>query len=304
MRIPSALAILLPLTAVALVAQPAGAAPGSLPDVASGHRPGPDILYAPPATAPQLTNAAPFAAPPILVSGATAYRNGEFLYQDFLYDDHGADGGQRDPNDPRTRGDLFSDPDGTYTYPTDSRYAGNAADLVEFRVKPLGDATAFRITLNTLKDASLVAGTIVIGTSAAPVALPHGANATAPGRYFLTWHGTSADLLDATGAAVGATAPSVGVDMTRRQVTISVPHADWTPQGVVRLAAGVGLWDTAAGKYLIPQNSADATHAGGAGTLSNPEAFFNVAFRSAEPTPQVGDVAGTAIAAAWWRDHD
>src|SRR2546425_12416824 len=55
-----------------------------------GPRPGPDILYAPGATAPQLTNAGVWKAAPILVSGASAYRSGEYLYQDYLYDDHGA----------------------------------------------------------------------------------------------------------------------------------------------------------------------------------------------------------------------
>ena len=55
-----------------------------------GPRPGPAILYRPLAIAPQLTNAGIWHAPPILVSGTTAYRDGEFLYQDFLYDDHGA----------------------------------------------------------------------------------------------------------------------------------------------------------------------------------------------------------------------
>ena len=49
-----------------------------------------------------------------------------------------------------SEGDLFSKPNGTYTYPTGPGYANNAADLVELRVKPLKRATAFRITLNTL----------------------------------------------------------------------------------------------------------------------------------------------------------
>src|SRR5882762_8480817 len=92
-------------------------AAGSLPGVDSGHRPGPDLLYAPAASAPQLTNAGIWRAPPILVSGATAERSGEFLYQDFLYDDHGARQAP-DPADPRTAGNLFSRPNGTYTYPT------------------------------------------------------------------------------------------------------------------------------------------------------------------------------------------
>src|SRR5919197_3791240 len=127
-----------------------------------GPRPGPDILYAATATAPQLTNAGVWKASPILVSGAGAYRSGEYLYQDFLYDDHGAREAP-DPNDKRNPGDLFSKPNGTYTYPTDPAYANNAADFVELRVKPLVDATAFRVTLNTLKDPSLMAFTIGIG---------------------------------------------------------------------------------------------------------------------------------------------
>src|SRR2546423_1355309 len=80
-----------------------------------GPRPGPDILYSAPATAPQLTNAGIWQAQPILVSGAGAYRGGEYLYQDFLYDDHGAKENP-DPNDPRTGGDTFSRANGTYTY--------------------------------------------------------------------------------------------------------------------------------------------------------------------------------------------
>src|SRR5437763_10373259 len=107
-----------------------------------GPRPGPDVLYAPAASAAQLENVGVWTAAPILVSGASAYRGGEFLYQDFLYDDHGA-AGAPDPTDPRSAGNTFSKPNGTYTYPTAAAYAANAADLVEFRVKPLADATAF-----------------------------------------------------------------------------------------------------------------------------------------------------------------
>ncbi|HEY2603148.1 MAG TPA: glucodextranase DOMON-like domain-containing protein [Thermoleophilaceae bacterium] len=286
-----------------VVAAPAGAATGSLYSGA-GPRPGPDLLYAPAADAPQLTNSGIWKAPPILVSGASAYRDGEFLYQDYLYDDHGANGGVPDPTDPRISGDTFSQPNGTYTYPSDPVYAGNAADLVELRVKPTATATAFRITLNTMKDPSLVATTIAIGDSATPQQFPHGAGASAPAQWFVTVHGQTADMLDAASGKAAATAPSVSVDSTRRQITVLVPHSDWNPgNGTVRLAAGTGLWDTAAGAYLIPQQAADATHPGGAGTLSKPTAFFNVAFRSGEPMPDATDPVGTATNAAWWRDQ-
>jgi hypothetical protein len=276
-----------------------------------GPRPGPDILYAPPTTAPQLTNAGIWSAPPILVSGATAYRGGEFLYQDFLYDDHGAQG-QFDPADPRTAANLFSKPNSTYTYPTDPAYASNAADLVELRVKPLADATAFRLTLNTMKDPSLVAASIAIG-GAPGIALPfpHSANVKAPADLFLTVHpdGSGAMTADLATAATGTPAPgpvpTVTVDRSRRQIEVRVPHASWNPGSqVVRLAAGVGLWDKAAGKYLLPQPAADATHPGGSGSSPAPAAFFNVAFRNDEPVPAIGDVFNTAKSPAWWRDKE
>ena len=59
--------------------------------VTSGPRPGPDILYEPPADAPQLTRTPVSGARSRSSSPAPrAYRDGEFVYQDFLYDDHGA----------------------------------------------------------------------------------------------------------------------------------------------------------------------------------------------------------------------
>jgi hypothetical protein len=276
-----------------------------------GPRPGPDILYAPLASAPQLQNTGVWTAAPILVSGASAYRHGEFLYPDFLYDDHGARGLQRDQNDAReapggsqANGDLFAAPNGTYTYPTDKVYAGNAADLVELRVKPLADATAFRITLNTLKDPQRVGITIAIGDSAVALPYPHGANVRGPAQMFLTVHGGSADLLDAvTQAPVGGRPPTVSIDMARRQLEVRVPHTAWNPTGqTVRLAGGVGLWNTAANQYLIPQSDADATRPGGASGLATPPAFFNVLFRynGQEPFPKPDTSAISDP--AWWRD--
>src|SRR5947208_5558961 len=127
-----------------------------------GPRPGPSLLYSSAAKSPQLANAGIWKAQPILVSGTTAYRRGEFLYQDYLYDDNGARQ-TADPGDSRTAGNLFSKQNGTYTYPTDSSYANNAADFVELRVKPLKTATAFRVTLNTLESPNIVALSIGIG---------------------------------------------------------------------------------------------------------------------------------------------
>lgn len=273
-----------------------------------GPRPGPALLYAKPVRAPQLSNRAPFRAAPILVSGTTAYRKGEFLYQDYLYDDNGARG-TTDPADPKLSGNLFSKQNGTYTYPSDERYADNAADLVELRVKPVRRATLFRVTLNTLEDPSLVAFTIALGgTEGTPREFPFGANVRAPAELFLTVHPDGERM---TGALTSATsgeksagpAPRVAVDLDRRQITVRVARSAWNPRRrTVRMAAGVGLWDAAAKTYLTPGPTRSATRPGGSGAGAAPAAFFNVAFRTDEPRPVVSADQSTITDAAWWRD--
>jgi len=281
----------------------------SLPTVTSGQRPGPDVLYAPAPRAPQLENVAPFSAAPLLVSGASAYRDGEFLYQDFLHDDRGA-AGTSDPSDPTSGSTLsWKAKAGTLTYPTAPVFANNAADLVELRVKPLTDATALRVTLNTMLDPERVAFTVAIGASDATRTWPHGANASSPAERFLTVHGATGELLEAADGHVITPAPTVSVDRERRQVTVHVPHAAWDPgRAVVPLRAGVGLWDPAAGTYLAPQTSASESAPGGA--ASNGAALFNVAFRTAEPLPAgpppgvtlIDSSIASAVDSAQWRE--
>jgi hypothetical protein len=291
----------------------AATAAGASPSLYSGPppRPGPAILYEPPASAPELTNTGIWHAKPILVSGAEAYRDGEFLYQDWLYDDHGARE-LPDPNDPQNAnlGDLFSMPNGTYTYPTGPGYDGNAADLVEFRVKPLRHATAFRITLNTLQNPALIAFSIAIGgRPGRTYPFPDGANVLAPAGLFLTVRPRdgrlTAQLVHAgSDAPVRGPAPSVRVDLYRHQIQVEVAHRQWNPgRRTVRLAMGVGLWDAATDSYLLPQAQATATEPGGAGTNSHPAAFFNVAFRTGEPQPSVRDGDSSLTDPAWWRDQ-
>src|SRR4051812_2506096 len=101
----SARATLVAAVALGVAATPAIAGRGSL-YTGPGPRPGPDLLYRKPATSPQLTNRGIWKAKPILVSGAVAYRRGEFLYQDYLYDDNGARF-TPDPSDPRSAGNTF-----------------------------------------------------------------------------------------------------------------------------------------------------------------------------------------------------
>jgi len=203
---------------------------------------GPEILHRPLATSPQLENTRNWDAPPIMVSGSTAYRSGEFLYQDFLYDDR------------------------ALTYPDEpQRYAGNAADIVEVRIESLADATALRVTFNSMLDPNAVAVTVALGDGASR-AIPHGAGAAMPAEVFVTVHGCSGDIVRASDGARLDVHPTVVTDLHRRQLHIEVPHSVFDPRGrAVRVGAAAGLWDSQKDSYLRPDPLKPA--------------FFNVAFR-------------------------
>src|SRR3954447_24848516 len=274
-----------------------------------GPRPGPSLLYSKAKASPQLANAGIWKAQPILVSGTTAYRRGEFLYQDYLYDDNGARL-TADPNDPRTAGNLFSKQNGTYTYPTDEAYANNAADFVELRAKPLATATAFRVTLNTLKDPSHLAFSIGIGRRGGKShEFPCGANVRAPADLFLTVHPNGKKLVAeltraSTGKKVKGKAPKVGLSRGRRQIEVRVSHAQWNPgRRSARLWAGVGLWDAAGKHFLLPQAGADSSHPRGGRAASTPAAVLHHAFRANEPRQKPTEKIDAITNGAWWRDR-
>ncbi|MEC9407552.1 MAG: hypothetical protein VX549_09775 [Pseudomonadota bacterium] len=259
-------------------------------------RPGPAALYMDPPRAPQLENTGEWQAPPILVSGTEAYRCGEYIYQDWLFDDHGALG-ILDPNDPKgSTSYLFSPKAGTLTYPTDPAYANNAADLVEFRVKPIQGATLFRITLNTLIDPMLTAVTVALGDSDEPVNWPHSAGVSSPAAYFVTVAAGQAQLLLADGTPI-APAPELRIDLERRQLEIRIDESSWQPgDSEQRIAIGVGLWDREANQYLQPSLQATSTTPGGASPLG--AALFNMGFRFDEPMPAFATGEGRTIADA------
>jgi hypothetical protein len=270
-------------------------------------RPGPDILYAPLAAAPQFVNAGIWRAAPILVSGASSYRSGEYVYQDFLYDDHGAVAPVMDPTDVRTQNATFSRPAGTYTYPTDPHYAENAADLVELRLKPTTGGSSFRVTFNTMIDSSRAAFTIALGgTAGTTFPMPHGANTRAPGTVFLTWHGNTYDIkAAATGTTLYTGTPTVR--LANRQVEVFVPNSVYvtTNQTALRVAAATGLWNNATNTYLIPGIARNPADGGGASGLLLPSAFYNVAFRHAEPAQgalKLPYFPANELASTQWRE--
>ncbi|RBY88976.1 hypothetical protein DQ244_14410 [Blastococcus sp. TBT05-19] len=281
-------------------------AAGSLPAVPSGARPGPDVLYAPAPAAPQLENRdARFRAQPLLVSGQEAYVQGEYLYQDHLFDDYGADtNGQG--------GSSLSERAGDVTYPTDAaRYGGNAADLVEFRIAPERDRVSYRFTLNTLlqPDSTIIALAFDTDrdTATGTATLPGDPGAPFPGTdEVITVWGTGAEHASfAADGGAGATTPvEVRTDLEANQLTVTVPRTTSDPQGTWRATLATGLHDRATGGWLRPQAVADADSPGGAGpTDPAPNGIFNLGFRFDEPVTGANTPPDTAQAPVLTRDE-
>ncbi|HEV2369262.1 MAG TPA: hypothetical protein VGR90_05270 [Acidimicrobiales bacterium] len=284
--------------------------PGAYP---AGTRPGPSVLYAPPPDAPQLDSydAAHFTAPPLLVSGTEAYASGEYLYQGYLYADHGGGNAGSGP----------SNYGGALTYPMNAaRYGNNAANIVELRISTLDSANVlYRFTLNTLlaPDTSIV--TLAFDTdgnrSTGCARLPHdpmqaGHDGFAGTDQVVTTWGTGADLGVCHNGSWTVTPLTVDENMTARQLTVTVPRSLSDPHATWRATLAAGLYDGHGG-WLQPQQTADATHPGGAGTTGPHNAIFDLGFRFDEPAsssttlplfPGVGDGPDQRQAAALLAD--
>jgi pimeloyl-ACP methyl ester carboxylesterase len=290
--------------------------------VSGSPRPGPDALYGETPVPPQLENGPGWEADPLLVSGHDAYVDGEYLYQDFVYDDHGADTRSllsRTPSGAEKMWGAFAQPTGDFHYPNDpERYAYNAADLLEFRARPTEEGVAYRITLNTMLDPEAAAVAIAIDTSGEGT--PDDAitdwgyglgDLGAPADHVLVTWGTGAELdghpLDDD---------RVDVDLERNQIEVEVPldpgRDTWRHYCVT------GLWDGGEGTFRRVDVAPDETTPGGRKRGENVPPVFNVGFRfdeptappSLDPTTLPGRLLGVATAGLQsimgtgnWREH-
>jgi poly(3-hydroxybutyrate) depolymerase len=264
--------------------------PGELPT--TSPRPGPDALYGSNPTPPQLENGPGWEAEPLLVCGTAAYVDGEYLYQDYVFDDHGADQRSvlsRAPSNSRSAYGSFSAATGDLFYPNDHhRYLYNAADLLEFRARvdgdpDEGDEIVYRFTLNSMAEPDVAAVAVGIDTTASggPV------DGASDWGYGLGDLGAPADhvlVTWGTGAALdGERLPDerVHVDVERNQIEVSVP----LDPGVEtwRHYCVTGLWDAEAGQFKQPAVEPDQDTPGGARPSGNPPPVFNVGFRFDEP---------------------
>jgi Prolyl oligopeptidase family len=295
-------------SAMPVSAAPSEDVPGSLPSVTEGPRPGPAILYAPPAESPLLENGKRWDAAPLMVSGASAYREGEFLYQDYLYDGFGANTTNEPMASPETAPPtpVFGGMTGDVVYPTDEeRYGFNAADLVELRIDSDGKSVAYRFTLNTLLASDSTAVAVGIDTDGGDEETDwgHGLGTLGPLdlEHVLYTDGVTAD--------VDGTDVPVTTDTTGNQIEVVVPEDVLDPGTEVwKHYAVTGIADGAGG-FTPLADDPSATQPGGAHGGDAPP-VFNVGFRNEadgdEPFLKGADSAGggsRSVGAGHWRDH-
>ena len=243
-----------------------------------------------------------------MVGGASAYRAGEFLYQDYVYDDHGADTTPAPlPPEPvpAASDTTFSAMTGDVVYPTnEKRYAFNAADLLEFRARLVDGAIRYRVTLNTMQDPKAVA--IAIGIDRRPGGRSDwGYGIGALGDLGLE------DVIVASGDGARSTTVrglQAWANAETNQIEIRSPLKPGTATWRHYLLAGI--WNGSSFRPILDQPTGEAP--GGAhGTDAPP--VFNAGFRFNEPAVP-GDLAGNlshapeqggtrGAGAGNWREH-
>lgn len=267
---------------------------GTSRDLEGGSpRPGPDVLYDEVTTAPQFENGEHWDADPLLVCGTDAYVDGEYLYQDYVHDDYGANTTDAvvpphpQPNDDTAYGENGG-MTGDVVYPTDDEtFHHNAADLLEFRATVEGNQVRYRITLNTMVDPEVTGIAIGIDRSGDEGTDDWGYGIGELGPLGLddvlvTW-GTGAEF---NGEPVEST-----VTPDRNQIEVVVPRAPG--EEVWRHYLAVGLFDADEKRFRAVKELPDGSNPGGAHG-ENPPPIFNVGFRFDEPVgaPNIGRDTG------------
>ncbi|HYB99570.1 MAG TPA: alpha/beta hydrolase-fold protein [Candidatus Limnocylindrales bacterium] len=258
-----------------------------------GPPPGPAVLYEDAPDLPQLQNRHPrFQAAPLMVAGHEAYVAGEYIYQDYVHDDWGAE----TSGSPYTTSFITSPSTGTGTpdsavpnsgdidYPTDAaRYGSNAADLVELRIVPGAEDVAYRVTLNTLlaDDTTMVAiawNSDGANTGSSTLSRNPGASVAGTDEVIYLF-GTSGEHVryNSNGTVAATTPLAVTADLEANQLTTFIPRSVHNPTGTTwKYVVMTGLRNASNG-WIRPGSGATATTPGGAGTAApNPCAIFDL----------------------------
>ena len=236
-------------------------------------------------------------AQPAWISNVGVYRQHELVYQDYLYDDHGAntDGLDRmdlpfgaagptasNPTDPRLSPAPTINWAGDFTYPSaDGTHIDDVADLQEFRVAADAGAVHYRIRLGdmTAADSSVVAMCVNEDgdRSTGVQTWPDGANLVASlgCDHLYTVYGTGADVTTAAGTkTLAALGGSVTADPTAGTIEVTVPRSVADPgTGTWRYTVASGIWDAPNHAWLapapVPSAAGSPQATGGSATAPN-----------------------------------
>ena len=231
-------------------------------------------------------------AEPTMIAGTGRYASGEYVWTDYPFDDDGTGSfqypGERQPLIATEGGPGVANERG-------QRYGANAADVVELRATADEAFLHLLVRLNFLNavDSTVVGFAIdADGDPATGVgAWPRGARVTTPGtELFVTAFGACAYVTDATGeVALDAIGGAAAVATADNVIELALPRALFGDADRLRIAAGAGVWDPAAGRWMVPsvgtagRNGNNSDRPAGATTPMDP-AIFNLLFRTDETT--------------------
>ena len=219
------------------------------------------------------------------LGGTSQYSAGEFVYQDHIYDDLGAETRQRS----QQHGTVAGAPQGDYRYPTDEeRYGNNAADLLELRFAADHNALWILARLNTLKAPDTTVVAIGIDTDrnlfTGGGAWPYAAGIAVRGVDRVITLGGPGAIVTTLPVGSQRTVADVAVETSNDHNAIEarIPRSMIGGGEVIRVYAATGLWETATSQWMaVPPGPPSATAPGGGSPLVAPRAF-NVAFRDNE----------------------
>jgi hypothetical protein len=256
--------------------------------------PGPGQASAQPAAHRADGDLSDWVGDPTMLAGETRVSRGELIYDDYLYDDYGADL-DNGPNQPSFRDEL-APTRGDYRYPTDAgRYGYNAADLRELRVAADGYGLHFLVFLQTMKvrDAAIVTIAIDGGRGrSTQKTWPHGVGIDSPAAdRFITFWGTGGWITDFRGQRERIRRQAVNLDDNAIEVDVPWSSLGRIRDRTVRMYAVTGLADPARRAYLsVPTGTATQTAPGGGQPGST--AVFDAGFDG-------GEVSTRAIGSHW-----
>ncbi|MGI8792992.1 MAG: prolyl oligopeptidase family serine peptidase [Acidimicrobiales bacterium] len=147
------------------------------------------------------------------ISGTSQYVRGEWVAQDFVYDD--------------------------------ASRADNAADIVEVRARKAGDDLEVRVVLNTLRSSDNPVIGVALGSGESRP-WPFAAGVSSTWTSFVTVTNTSVVLTNgASGASTAAAAPAI--DLDSNAIGLTIKNAAQTD--AITLNVGSGVWDAANNRW-------------------------------------------------------